>query len=328
MLENGTKTATSSLDATAVSQCSRATAIFQLYRSIWSGTKSSATKGERGSRNEQTGSKRYNTDKSRHYPQLHVARVYSRRQRALAEGKPVVRSTWVGCRKRSVRRVSRKLKRVVSTLKDGVSLGDACRIPGSARTRISTQRNGCDSCQCNDLKRRCHTLSLCFSVAPVLDFKSRLYRTSRPTKQVFAICYNTVMNRQAVTNRAVTVKNYREKGETSWKTCRYNLCSTNENTATIKFVPPPPDSADEDRRPEKVRKRKETRERKNRRLVNGKILKFQRGQSNQYIYRVFQLYPVKRCQHILRINAQLRSCRKNIAINVSTKFYLLNFRPI
>lgn len=45
-------------------------------------------------------------------------------------------------------------------MKDGVSLGDACRIPGSARTRISTQRNGCDSCQCNDLKRRCHTLSL------------------------------------------------------------------------------------------------------------------------------------------------------------------------
>lgn len=79
MLENGTKTATSSLDATAVSRCSRATAIFQLYSSIWSGTKSSATKGERGSRNEQTGSKRYNTDKSRHYPQLHVARVYSRR---------------------------------------------------------------------------------------------------------------------------------------------------------------------------------------------------------------------------------------------------------
>lgn len=90
------------------------------------------------------------------------------------------------------------------------------------------------------------------------------------------------MNRQAVTNRAVVVKNYREKGETSWKTCRQNLCSTNENAATIKFVPPS-DTGDEDRQPENVRKRKETRERKNRRLVNGKILKFQRGQSIQYI---------------------------------------------
>lgn len=157
MLENGTKTGTSSLDATAVSQCSRATAIFQLYRSIWSGIKSSATKGERDSRNEQAGSKRYNTDKSRHYPQLHAAQSSqanaSRRQTGCTQ-------CLVGCRKRSVRGVSRKLKRVVSTLKDGVSLGDACRIPGSARTRISTQRNGCDSCQCNDLKRRCHTLSL------------------------------------------------------------------------------------------------------------------------------------------------------------------------
>lgn len=124
-----------------------------------------------------------------HYLVLHVQRVSSagRRQTGCTQ--------WlVGCRKR---RVGRKVKRVVSTLKDGVSLGDTSRIPHSARTRISTHVEtdvtlvGVTICNITPLP-----------LLPLALARPRLFSISDPVfierhgtdaKQVFSVWYGTVI---------------------------------------------------------------------------------------------------------------------------------------